>query len=154
MKGISEIDKLGVVKPKTQGVAANESDGDLFKKTFEKVMTDSGARTQSSKPAATSSLGEIQAFGLRLDESTDDSLEKNTDRLLGMLDHYSKALNDPGKSLKEIEPLLKSIKEEAGQLSDAVKNGSQGNDALKSVAEKSSLLANVEYIKFMRGDYV
>ncbi|MBU1170331.1 MAG: hypothetical protein KKD44_12280 [Proteobacteria bacterium] len=154
MKGISDIDKLGLVRPQAPGSGNTENNGDLFKKTFEKVLNRSAGQAGTQPSSATSGLGEIRSFGLRLADEGDDPLETGTDNLLTMLDRYSKALSDPTQSLKEIEPLLKNIKIEAEQLTDAVKSSDQANPALKSLAEKSALLANVEYVKFMRGDYV
>jgi hypothetical protein len=154
MKGITDIpEKINSVLKQATTTKTNDSDGDLFKKTFDKILSDSKQSAQPPTSSSLSGLGEIKSMGLKLSDSSDDSMEQSTGQLLSMLGQYSQALNDPSKSLKDIEPLLKEIKTGADALSEATQ-ASGASDALKSVAQKSSLLANVEYIKFMRGDYV
>lgn len=154
MKGIFELDKLGVVKPQSQGTSADKTDSDLFKATFEQAL----ARTEKSQettPAQTvASLGEIQSVGLRIIDDGTDPLESGTEELLNKLDTYSKALGDPGRTLKDIEPLLMDIKQGADQLSEAILSSGKDQEGLKSLAEQSTLLARMEYQKFIRGDYV
>lgn len=154
MKGISDLDKIGLVKPQSQGTATDKTDSDLFKNTFEQVLARSETSRETSPTQAASALGEIQSVGFRINDSHVDPLESGTDVLLNKLDTYAKALSDPGRTLKDIEPLLMDIKQEAEQLQEAIQSADQDQNSLKSVAEQSTLLAQVEYQKFIRGDYV
>lgn len=154
MKGISDIpEKINSVFKQANTSRTSDSDDDLFKNTFDKILSESKQSSQPPTSSSLSGLGEINAVGIKVSDVSDESMEKNTDQLLTMLNQYSQDLNNPSKSLKDIEPLLKEIKSGADALSEATQ-ASGANSALKSVAQKSSLLANVEYIKFMRGDYV
>jgi hypothetical protein len=155
MKGISDLDKLGGVKPQSKGGSAtSETDSDLFKKTFEKVLAGSEQTGEAVRTPSASTLGEIQSVGLRIDGTDKSSLETGTEALLNKLDNYIRALIDPGKTLKNIEPLLMDVKQEADQLTDAIQSADKGQEDMKSLAEQSTLLARVEYQKFIRGDYV
>lgn len=153
MKGISDLEKIGLVKPKPQETTGPEADGDLFKKTFEKALNDTGGTPTTETTASVSSLGEIQSPAFRVDESGPLSLETGTESLLNKLDTYIQALTDPHRSLKEIEPLLMDVKQEADQLNKSLLASSGDQGELKSIAEQSTLLAQVEYQKFVRGDY-
>jgi hypothetical protein len=156
MKGINEIDKtaqIGTLSKSSQDNAGKVGDGDLFKKTFDKILSESADNSQKSEVSTMAGLGEIRSYGLMIDGPGPGSIEKNTDQLLSLLEQYAKDLGDPNKSLKDIEPLVKGIKEEADILSETVKNDTESGKALKSIAENSAVLANVEYTKFMRGDY-
>ena len=154
MKGISELDKLGVIKPQTQGTSQDNTDSDLFKTTFEQALARSGTSQGTAPAQTTATLGEIQSVGFHVIDDNSDPLETGTEELLNKLDTYSKALNDPGRSLKDIEPLLMDIKQGADQLTQTIQSTSDDQNGLKSVAEQSTLLAQMEYQKFIRGDYV
>lgn len=150
MKGISDIDKLGAVQPKPSDKGTGAADGDLFRKTFEQAL--SGVAVKKETPAV-SGLGEIPSLGFRVDAIGDEALETGTDRLLTLLDDFASALSDPDKTLKAMDGLVRTIKQEADALTEAARLRPDG-DAMKSVAEESALLAQVEYLKFTRGDYV
>lgn len=150
MKGISDIDKLGPVQqPRPSDKGAGAADGDVFRKTFEQALA--GVEVKKETPAA-SGLGEIPSFGFRVDASGDQALETGTDRLLTLLDDFASALSDPDRTLKDMDGLVRTIKQEADTLTEAARLRPSG-DTLKSVAEESALLAQVEYVKFVRGDY-
>ena len=157
MKGINELDKISQARSLTTGSqdsVSNGLDGDLFKKTFDKILSSSDETGSSAVTPAVSGLGEIPSFNLKIEDGSVGEVEKSTDQLLTMLEQFAKDLSDPSKSLKDIEPLIQGIKEGADLLSESVKNDSESGKALKSIAEQSSVLANVEYMKFVRGDYV
>lgn len=154
MKGISDLEKLGVVKPQSHGTSTDKTDSDLFKKTFEQALVRSENTQGTTQSQNVTSLGEIPSVGFRIDDGAVNPLETGTEALLNKLDAFSSALADPDNTLKDIEPLLMDIKEEADALNETIKSADQSQDGLKSVAEQSTLLAQVEYQKFFRGDYV
>ena len=157
MNGINDINKTGAIKPHAPASAdqaGKVEDQDLFKKTFDKILSNSENQNQAPSSQAISGLGEIPSYGLMIENEGVNPVEKNTDQLLTLLDQYSRDLSDPTKSLKDIEPLVKDLKMEADLLSETVKNDDQSSPVLKTLAEQSAVLANVEYEKFIRGDYV
>lgn len=153
MKGITDLEKIGAVKPQSKQTPGTGTDGDLFKKTFEKALNESGSTGQAQGTPVSAPLGEIQSPMFNLDASASGGLETGTESLLNKLDTYIEALSNPGQTLKDIEPLLLDIKNEADQLSETLLGSSEDQKALKSIAEQSTLLAQVEYQKFVRGDY-
>ena len=153
MKGISDLDKIRGIKPQPKETTGTGTDGDLFKKTFEKALTESETTGQTQETSSASPLGEIQSPMFNLSTSESGSLETGTESLLNKLDTYIQALSDPTRTLKEIEPLLMDMKTEADQLGETLLSTGQDQQALKSIAEQSTLIAQVEYQKFVRGDY-
>jgi methyl-accepting chemotaxis protein len=105
---------------------------------------------QNPTPVETSKLGEIQTTTLPTIGTTSTEIVTKINKLLDLLDNYAKTMDDTGKTLKEIEPLIVSVKKNASQLLEAA---DQTSPALKRLAEETAVAANVEYVKFYRGDY-
>ena len=86
----------------------------------------------------------------------------HTDRLvlqqaytvLDLLEEYSEALNNPDKTLKGIEPVVKRIGYELKGLDVQLRDDSGQNDDLVSIVNDIAVTASVEAFKFQRGDYV
>ena len=72
--------------------------------------------------------------------------------LLDTLERYGQALGDENCSLRQIEPLIQSMERQ----SQALKNqaGLNTDESLAGVAEETMAQAQVEIIKFRRGDFV
>ena len=158
MTGINDINKVGQVRPLTTGTqdqVNRGADGDLFQKTFERILSENSETTAASVSPAATGLAEISAsaFNLRIEDESVGAVEKNTEQLLTLMEQYARDLGDPNKTLRDIEPLVQGIKEGADLLSESVKNDTAASDRIKTLAEESAVLANVEYMKFMRGDY-
>ena len=77
-----------------------------------------------------------------------------TDRLLGLLETYAAGLENPGATLKELASIVTLMKDEASQLMSSAGANAAGGDEINGIAAKAALTANVEYIKFQRGDYI
>lgn len=73
--------------------------------------------------------------------------------LLDTLERYGQALGDPGKSLKEIEPLVRDLegRVQRMQMEPAV---ASPDDPLAELAQQAMGQAKVAAIKFRRGDYL
>ena len=69
---------------------------------------------------------------------------------MGLLDSYAKDMENPKKTLRDIEPLIVSIRQNASDLMEAADKISPD---LKEIATETAVAANSEYIKFYRGDY-
>ncbi|MDZ7597238.1 MAG: hypothetical protein U5J82_02845 [Desulfobacterales bacterium] len=67
---------------------------------------------------------------------------------------YAHHLADPAKSLREIAPLVAEIQAQADRLMAAADAGLQHDADLQTLATRSAVAANVEVIRFRRGDYV
>jgi hypothetical protein len=77
-----------------------------------------------------------------------------TDKLLDLLESYATSLENPCATLKELASLVAMMKDEAMQLMASADAHAAEEGSLKGIAEKAALTANVEYIKFQRGDYI
>lgn len=100
-----------------------------------------------SEPAATSHLNPDPA------PSAGD-IACQTDSLLGLLESYANGLETPGATLKDLAPLVDRIKDEAQQLMDSAGRSTSAENDLKDIASQAALTANIEYVKFQRGDHI
>jgi len=110
---------------------------------------------QSESISSGNVLGEIRSIAPSIIENPSISMAKQTEKLLDQLDQYIQQLGDPNKTLKEIEPSVRDMKSFADSLMEniSVKEGIQDNK-LKDIVERSAMMANIEYVKFNRGDYL
>lgn len=126
---------------------------DLFKQSLEAAQAKKAA--VSGPTQTVKSLGEIAATNLpHLQSLSPAGVIEKTDGLLDLLDNYSKEIDDPGKTLKDIEPLIDTIKKDASLLLAEAEKSLPGNGNLKRIAREAAVAANVEYFKFYRGDYI
>ncbi|MDY6903853.1 MAG: hypothetical protein SWH61_04125 [Thermodesulfobacteriota bacterium] len=87
-------------------------------------------------------------------ENTGVSMVQKTEHLLDLMDYYARGLANPEKSLKDLEPIAVSMKENANELIQQTRSGEVTDDTLHKIAKATALTANVEYAKFSRGDYI
>lgn len=146
MKKIIDVVNSPAIKglQKTQAPKSNAFQQTL-NKAQEKNRTDPTNAVGEPK-----GLGEIQPAGVPIIESASTKVVNKTDRLLGLLDSYAKDLEDPSKTLKDIEPLIVSMQQNASELMEAADKISPD---LKDIATETAVAVNSEYIKFYRGDY-
>ena len=134
-------------------VQKNSADPTLFKKTLDGVLgTQNSASVEST--SATGSLGEIRSVAPAITEGSSVSVGDQTEKLLDQLDQYIQNLGDPNKTLKEMEPAVKDMKMLADALMENVESEGAPDKKLKDIAEYSAMMANIEYLKFNRGDYL
>ncbi len=142
MTHISMIRGSGTVVPRsgdTQGT------GKGFDQQLAQAIQDT---PQGVSAAVSSGLGEIQAT-LPASKITSPAITQ-AEGLLSLMDTYAKNLQDPSKSLRQFEPVLKAMKNQATTLLAV-----SGDDAhLHALAQQLAATAEVETIKFNRGDYV
>jgi hypothetical protein len=109
----------------------------------------------SNAAQKTSSLQEprsIHNAGQQLLQS--DSLTEKASRAIDLLDSYAKALADPRKTLRDIEPELKALVDKTETLYEEYLDSGQDDPGLKSVIEALARTASLEDIRFQRGDYL
>jgi len=76
---------------------------------------------------------------------------RRASNVLNLLESYAKALQDPKRTLKSIEPIVGQIREQIPGLK--VQTPGQDRGLLKLV-DQIAVTATVETLKFQRGDYV
>lgn len=79
---------------------------------------------------------------------------KQADSLLGLLDEYSLALNNPRMTLKAIDQIVNRIEQETKALNTQLRENVTKNDELAGIARQIAVTASAEVCKFNRGDYV
>jgi len=141
------IDQKKINKPDTGG----------FESTLKTAVSKRAANGLSNSTVSgsqVSGLGEVRAAGIRTTSALTDGIAVETDRLLGLLDTYANDLANPTKTLRELAPMVAELKEKAGLVMAAAKEQVAPGDALGQIAAKAAFTANIEYIKFQRGDYI
>ena len=126
---------------------------DLFKQSLEAAQVKKTAVSGSTQ--AVKSLGEIAATtSPQLQSLSPACVFQKTDRLLDLFDTYSIDIDDPEKTLKDIEPLIDTIKKDASLLLAEADKALPGDGDLKQIAREAAVTANIEHFKFYRGDYI
>ena len=115
-----------------------ESDVD-FKGIFDQQMT----TVTESRQSQTTSCVDARARVL-----------EQGDKLLSLLDTYAADLENPGKMLKQIEPLVNSIEDEVSQIQGTVSDPSWEDNDLRLLMEELTITADVAMYKFHRGDFL
>ncbi len=140
----------------SNSVSANrnvrKTNSDLFKTTLGRALKDKEVeKTQKPGP---SSLGEIPPPVRNTLASASPDLSLKAGQLLARLDTYAKDLKNPEKSLKDLEPTILTIKNDAAELLELADKSPQPDEELKNIVNAFAVTANVEFIKFKRGDLV
>jgi hypothetical protein len=107
-----------------------------FKQVFDKKINEMNAATMNTP----------------LDGKAD--LIKNGDKILNLLDDYTRELGDPGKTLKDIGPLVKIIEKEVSIIQDKSAHIVPNDNELEKIIKDLAVTANVAVYKFHRGDYI
>ena len=139
----------GINTPKQQN--AKKTDAEGFKKALDVALE--GNKTSTSMKESLNSLGEIAPATIHAIEPSSDNIFDRTSFLLDKLENYTKDLGNPEKTLKDIEPLIASIQQEASKLIEQTNETSGKDETLKDIVNQTAIKANTEYIKFNRGDY-
>ncbi|PIE62722.1 MAG: hypothetical protein CSA25_03820 [Desulfobacter postgatei] len=121
---------------------------------FESLLNCALGKTQESEQGfQASELGEIPA--LTFDIQTVSSIVTNkTDKLLSTLENYASKLYDTNITLKDIEPVLKELNEDAASLLEETLSLGKDDQDLIDIATSTAVTAKTEYLKFQRGDYL
>ena len=130
----------------------NESATVPFSTSLENAM--SNQIHKKSGGGQTSPLSEPQSPVINRPGVPATSVVGQTEKLLALLESYAAGLENPGATLKELSSMVTEMKDEAMQLMASTGTNSTGENDLNGIAAKAALTANVEYIKFNRGDYI
>jgi hypothetical protein len=132
---------------------SSETQGDLFKKALENAVSSGKNDSTANGVLSSKGLGELRATGINMIvESSPAEVVSKTESLLSVMDKYIENLKDPSVTLKQIEPLAEQMKVQSTTLKSEAENCNDSK--IKDIAERSAVEANVEYFKFMRGDYI
>ena len=104
-------------------------------------------------PTGVAPLGELRPTTFPSISTPSAGIANRTNGLLDLLDRYARDIENPKKTLKEIEPLIASIQRKALQLMEEADKMVPDDAKLKRIAEECAVTANVEYLKFYRGEY-
>ncbi len=150
---INPSNESGQSMPQTQKTGTPSSRTEGFQTVLGNAMDRTGSR---NKPAGTGTqaLGEIPSRPISLAHASPADVSARTTRLLDMLDQYAGRLQDPGLSLKQIEPAMEDMQRAAADLLASAEKDPELNTNLKRIARETALTANREYLKFQRGDYL
>lgn len=107
-----------------------------FKQVFDKKINEMNAATMNPPP----------------DSKVD--LIRNSDKILNLLDDYTRELGDPAKTLKDISPLVEVIEKEVSLIQDKSAHIVPNDNELEKIIKDLAVTANVAVYKFHRGDYI
>lgn len=122
--------------------------GNMLREALDQPNSMEGSRDAAplSEPRAVQNIGQ-QAFHA-------DSIVDRTSRAIDLLETYSKALSDPQKTLRDVEPELTAFVSETESLYNEYLLAGNDNPRLKNVMEDLLRTARLERIRFQRGDYL
>ena len=147
MDKISQLTGQTRFQPRKNKVASD--------KRFENNLQKAATPTQApAAPKETNVLGEIQAVRPPVIDNAVQQLTEQTEQLLQKLEEYAAAIENPKKTLAEIEPMIRQIDEQARALDKLAGDSLPPDEELRDVAKQAALTANLEYFKFQRGDYI
>lgn len=134
--------------PGTKKSVGNANFGNMLQDALDQTESANGMQKAASlaEPRAVQGIGQ-QAF-------QPAGLVDRTSRAIDLLETYSKALSDPQKTLRDIEPELTAFVNETESLYDEYLQTSHDDPQLKSVVEDLLRTAKLEGIRFRRGDYL
>ncbi|MFO7749985.1 MAG: hypothetical protein R6V54_07810 [Desulfobacteraceae bacterium] len=154
MKGISSNPELFNKLSARQETP--KKDGPSPKQAFGAVMAEKLNQSSESLTAgkAGPALGELSApspFGVT--SKSQESVPERIGIALDLLDQYSKKLQDPSTSLKELYPVLEEIGERTDVLAEEMTAAAPGDGELKETLDQVITMVKVEQAKMERGDY-
>lgn len=157
---ISRIDNTSQTKAPQTVKGESKSDKTHFSDLLSNQIEQKSSSTKSSsKSLASQGLPELDAsfkahlFNTAQDPST--TTQKLQDSL-DLFDRYAAFLGDPDKSLKESYTILEQVLDQVKTLSEDIKSApsNTSNNDLKQIVLQLMTTAQVEQIKFDRGDYL
>lgn len=125
--------------------SASTTFGDILRKTLESAA--------ASEPA-----GAVAGAGMAIRfqpaaPSTEPAGVVHAERFLDLLDEYRHRLADPQVSLKGLDSAVRAMEEGRGELA-ALLDGLPDGDGLKEVLNQALVAAEIEIVRFRRGDYL
>jgi len=126
-------------------------DNDLFQHTLDKAIR---IKSDAQIDTGNNVLGEIRASAVLIEDGRPHGLNEKANTLLSHLDIFASELNNPERSLKDMEPVVTSMKNDADDIMETMEKEDVADDNLKKIITESAMMANIEYYKYYRGDYL
>ena len=139
--------QTGPDKSPKKTAAADKSFQQAFNRAFDNM------EPSDMKTSPSGALTELPPGNVR-PEIGASQLSKTADQAFQSLDRYSEKLGNADVSLKNLEPELQQLREDAGKLLKEAETSPFSDSDLKRIAKEFAVTANTEYIKFQRGDYL
>jgi len=99
-------------------------------------------------------VSSVSEVGLPASGGNEAGLIERSGKILDLLDKYIQELNDPAKTLKDIDPLVKNISEEMTLLESGSTDSVAKAGGLGGFVQELAVTTNVALYKFRRGDYL
>lgn len=149
ISGNNEITKsIYPEKSQPSKQASNADFKDILKESVEKSVRHA---THIQSPSLLDPLAAVQFNPESLSDKA--SAIQRVENLINLLDDYRKQLTDPSITLRNIEPMVKTINKEKDQLSSLL-DSLPDEGGLKDIANRTLITAALEVIKYNRGDYI
>jgi len=121
-----------------------EKTGQSFQDVLSRLNNASSGKVKSSQ--STRSMESILPTG-----TFDHPILSQAETLLQTMEQYQQDLLNPGKNLREIEQTLARMR---GQVQSLKRESASLPPTLKALTDRITLTAEVERLKFNRGDYL
>ena len=123
---------------------------------FSSILKDTIETTETAEKGAqppavveTAVPAQIQPFSASDKLNTLDRIEN----VLDMLDMYRSKLADPSATLRDIDPIVKSLETANEQLKPVLNSIAEG-DQLKQILNQTLVTTSLEVFKFYQGQYI
>jgi len=136
--------KINDINPDVQGVSHRNSNAMAENNTAFKALFNS-------------QMAPVDEIRDHFDASAADGSTKlleQGDKLLSLLDTYSADLEDPGKMLKHMEPLVNCIETEVSRIQGTAADNAPVDNDLQNLVNELTVTASVAMCKFHRGDFI
>lgn len=114
-----------------------------------KVDSDNGFKQVFDKK-----INEVNAATMLSPVGNKADVIEHGDKILNLLDDYTRELVDPAKTLKDIGPLVKNIEKEVNLIQAESADKVHNDKELEKIIKDLTVTANVAVYKFHRGDYI
>ncbi|MDY6823351.1 MAG: hypothetical protein SWH68_06060 [Thermodesulfobacteriota bacterium] len=156
MSGISNIGSLkGIVQeianPEKQSSAQSSGQPSPG---FQDALKEAVSARQNIETQSTTAINSTTGIQAPTENAFNTTMAQKTEHLLDLMDYYAKGLANRDKTLKDLEPIAVSMKENASELFQQTRDNGAIDESLNKIARATALTANVEYAKFSRGDYI
>lgn len=122
---------------------------------FKKLLDEAAGKTDASGPVKDPRrLAEPRAVNLISSVAPETTIVDQTRRVIDLMDDYANSLADPGKTLRDVAPLLRQFLDAAQSVHDQYKDRAAESNVLTGILNDLLRTAHLEQIRFQRGDYV
>ncbi len=124
--------------------------------TYRAKLSSSGkvSKDHGFKKLLDQKVAEVAATTSQPLSGTKTDVLEHSDKIIHLLNDYARELTDPSKTLKNIEPLVESIRKEVSLIEAKTADKTHDDTELERFVKDLAVTANVAVFKFYRGDYI